>query len=139
MIDMSYYRCLLPRCDSNHIEFVAAAGYSGNLMKHCELHHDSVVDALGRLIEETPMAEAQFVCQQFVMGYRPPITTMDRLLRRDNSNIAAETLCLVWFLDANVAFSQFDNPLFKKLIELVGGRTVFPSSTTVVDVVLPLV
>jgi hypothetical protein len=46
-------------------------------------------------------------------------------------------LCLVWFLDANIAFSQFDNPLFRELIRSLNGRQ-FASSTTMVERVLPV-
>jgi hypothetical protein len=41
-------------------------------------------------------------------------------------------LALVWFLDGHIAFHQFDNPLFKKLIEMIGGAP-FPSSFTFVE------
>jgi hypothetical protein len=83
--------------------------------------------------------EKEVACDSFIKNLLPPGTTggIQRFLNRDNQNILAETLCLIWFLDACIAFAQFDNPLFRKLIELVQGRS-FPSSTTMVDMILPV-
>jgi hypothetical protein len=46
----------------------------------------------------------------------------------------------VWFLDALVAFSQFDNPLFVSFVESMRGEgRRLASSTTVVQSILPLI
>lgn len=137
LIDETYWRCLLPRT-GDHPEFVAVGtGNTGNLMKHCNEYHEPLIEALARLIKETPATEAQLACTQFILGQRAPVTGMERFLGRNNDRIASETLCLIWFLDANIAFSQFDNPLFKSLISLLSGK-VFPSSTTMVEGLLPM-
>lgn len=58
------------------------------------------------------------------------------MLGMDTDATSNEVLCLM-FLDANVSFAQFDNPLFHQLVRSLGGRQ-FPSSTTMVEKVLPV-
>jgi hypothetical protein len=62
---------------------------------------------------------------------------MRRFLARDNQDFSAEAAAVVWYLDAKIAFCQFDNPLFRSFADALGGRQL-PSSTTLVDAVIPV-
>lgn len=62
---------------------------------------------------------------------------MRRFLVRDNEDYSAEAAAVVWYLDAKIAFCQFDNPLFRSFAEALGARQL-PSSTTLVDTVIPV-
>lgn len=140
LIGAGCWRCLLPRLQSpSHHEFVRIGQNTGNLMQHCQQYHEPVLDGLERIIAETPKTEAKFACEQYIKNIPPPsgAGSLTRMLGKDSSQISNELLCLVWFLDANIAFAQFDNPLFHQLIRDLGGRQ-FPSSSTVVERVLPV-
>lgn len=137
LVDSGCFRCCLRGDGPDHPEFERIGLNTGNLMKHAAKHHQPMLDALATLISETPAAQAVVSCELLITNAPPPMGILDRFVSRDNKAIRSETLCLVWFLDANIAFSQFDNPLFRKLIEMLGGRA-FPSSTTMVESILPL-
>lgn len=141
LIDKTCWRCLLPRAlgGAVHHEFVRIGGSSGNLMQHCLQHHEEMVDALARLIEEKPKAEAKFECEQLIARTPPPasVASMKHFLGMNSDEVSNELLCLVWFLDANISFHQFDNPLFHQLIRALNGRQ-FASSFTMVEQVLPV-
>lgn len=132
-----YWRCLVPSADPGHNKWVLIGTHTGNLGKHAKVNHQPVMDALERLIRETPKEQASYVLSQYVNNLAPPKNKLTRFFGRDNDQIEVETLMLIWFLDANIAFAQFDNPLFHKLTLLLGGR-VYPSSTTMVESILPV-
>ncbi len=140
-IDDKCWRCLLPRYEGSgaHYEFVRIGSNTGNLMQHCTQHHQPVLDALARLIEETPKAEAKYACEQLIKNTPAPSgsASLGRFVGKDTSEVSNELLCLIWFLDANISFKQFDNPLFRQLINALGGRQ-FPSSHTQVEQLLPV-
>jgi hypothetical protein len=120
-IDATCWRCLVPRfgeAKTAHNEFVRAGVSTGNLMQHCVQHHPSLLEGLQRVIGETPKAEAKVACETYMHEFRPPAATLslDRMLGMDEGDASNELLCLVWFLDANIAFVQFDNPLFHELV-----------------------
>jgi hypothetical protein len=108
---------------------------------HGDKYHDSVVSALKKIVLETPKDDVVFAIQALIDSLTAPgaggRTTLDLLWNRDNMRLSAEALALVWFLDGHIAFHQFDNPLFKKLIETISG-TPLPSSFTFVETHLPI-
>ena len=108
-------------------------------MKHCVQHHKNTLDALARLIEENPKDEAKFACDEYIQNMQPPdgAASLVRFLGKGSKETSNELLVLAWFLDANISFNQFDNELFKQLIRDLNGRS-FPSSTTIVERVLPV-
>ncbi len=145
LIDMECYRCLLPRssnpknADQHHPVFLHVGKYSGNITTHCKQYHDAVLQALARIIEETPKEEAKYKCEQYIAQLAAPVAFggIDAWVKgASDGDVSNELLCLIWFLDANIAFVQFDNPFFRQLIKSLGGRT-FPSSTTMVEKWLP--
>jgi hypothetical protein len=140
LIGEGCFRCLLPRYHSaSHPEFVRIGQNTGNLMEHCSQYHEPVLEALERIIAETPKTEAKFACEQYIKNLPPPpgSVSLVRMLGKDTPEMSNELLCLVWFLDANIAFAQFDNPLFHQLVRDLDVRQ-FPSSTTMVERVLPI-
>jgi hypothetical protein len=145
LIDMACYRCLLPRssntknADQHHPQFLHVGKYSGNITTHCNQYHDAVLQALARIIEETPKEEAKYKCEQYIAQLAAPVAFggIDAWAKgASDGDVSNELLCLIWFLDANIAFVQFDNPFFRQLIKSLGKRT-FPSSTTMVEKWLP--
>ncbi len=142
LIDDSCWRCLLPRHHkemSSHPEFVSVGPNTGNLMAHCQQHHAAVLEGLERIIAETPKAEAKFACDEYIANLPPPPSAgpLRRMLGMNTDDVSNDLLCLIWFLDANISFVQFDNELFHQLALSLGGRQ-FPSSTTMVEKVLPV-
>jgi hypothetical protein len=141
-IDDKCWRCLLPRFQPEaHPEFVRVGTNTGNLTKHCTTYHQPILDALARVIEETPKADAKYACEQLIMNTPAPSgqASLDGFLKlnKNTAEVSNELLCLIWFLDANISFHQFDNPLFRQLIHDLGGRQ-FHSSFTQVERVLPV-
>jgi hypothetical protein len=140
LIDEKCWRCLLPRFQPDaHNEFVRIGSNTGNLTQHCETYHQPMLDALARLIEETPKAEAKHACEQLIKNTPAPPGqgSLNGFLGLDANEVSNELLCLIWFLDANISFHQFDNPLFRQLIRDLGGRQ-FHSSFTQVERLLPV-
>ncbi len=141
LIDDKCWRCQVTRSEGKdvHDEFLHIGSNTGNLMKHCVQHHKNTLDALARLIEENPKDEAKFACDEYIQNMQPPdgAAALARFLGKDSKETSNELLVLAWFLDANISFNQFDNELFKQLIRDLNGRS-FPSSTTMVERVLPV-
>jgi hypothetical protein len=140
LIDDSCWRCRLPRYQPTaHPEFVRIGASTGNLMTHCEQYHAPVLEGLQRIIAETPKVEAKFACEEYITNtpLPPAAGSLNRMLGMKPGEVSNELLCLVWFLDANIAFSQFDNPLFHELVRALRGRQ-FASSATQVEKVLPV-
>jgi hypothetical protein len=139
-IDEKCYKCLLPRPDNpQHPTFIHVGANTGNITAHCKTYHAPVLEALARIIEETPKDEAKYRCEQFIASLPAPVPggVANWLRGAGTDDVSNELLCLIWFLDANIAFAQFDNPLFHQLVRDLGVRQ-FPSSTTMVERVLPI-
>ena len=137
LVTANHWKCLVPFAGPDHQVYVLVGPNTGNIAKHVRQHHDPQLAAVRRLIEETPKEEAKFVIDQFVNSLKAPTGGLDRFFGRNNDEISVETMVLIWILDANIAFLQLDNPLFKKMMEKLGGRE-FPSSTTMVEAILPV-
>jgi hypothetical protein len=141
LIDDKCWRCHFTRSEGKdvHHEFSHIGSNTGNLMQHCEQHHEQTLEALARLIEEKPKDEAKFACEEYIQKMQPPdgAASLARFLGKGSKETSNELLVLAWFLDANIGFNQFDNELFKQLIRDLNGRS-FPSSTTMVERVLPV-
>jgi hypothetical protein len=138
-IDEKCYKCLLPRPDNpQHPTFIHVGANTGNITAHCKTYHAPVLEALARIIEETPKDEAKYRCEQFIASLPAPVPggVANWLRGAGTYDVSNELLCLIWFLDANIAFAQFDNPFFRQLIVSLAGRT-FPSSYTMVEKWLP--
>ncbi len=85
--------------------------------------------------------EASESVKNFVKGIGLPNGTLDRYLKRvekPNSKYLMETACFLWFLDAQIPFNQFDNPLFKQFL-LEANVADFPSKTTFTLSLLPAI
>ena len=141
LIDNECWRCHFTRSERGeaHDEFSHIGPNTGNLMQHCIRHHKKTLEGLERLIREKPKDEAKFACEQYIQNMQPPSgqPSLDRFFGKDPKEASNELLVLVWFLDANISFNQFDNELFKQLIRDLQGRS-FSSSTTMVEKVLPV-
>lgn len=137
-IQEGHFKCLVPSTAEGHPEWVLIGGNSGNFKKHGDHYHDTLVSALKKIVLETPKEEVVFAVQAHIDSLRlPGQRNLDSFLGRDNTRISDEALCLVWFLDGHISFRQFDNVLFKKLIENLSGKP-FPSSFTFVETLLPV-
>jgi hypothetical protein len=96
---------------------------TGALMKHAQHFHKPQLDALVRIVRETPVAGALAAITNFVSSAVPHNPIMDRLIHRNNQDFAAEAAALAWYIDARFALDQFENPLFKNFTEALGDRT----------------
>jgi hypothetical protein len=135
-----FYECMLFSSTSNtkHGRFVKVGENTGNLMKHCDRFHEGVLAGIERLVKETPPDEAADAITRWVSNIRPPIAPMSRFItRRPDAMLDAEVSALIWFLDAQIAFNQFDNPLFRDFVDRSGAK--FGSSDTIVESLLPMV
>jgi hypothetical protein len=62
LIDDECWKCLLPRFQAaSHPEFVRIGVNTGNLVRHWKQYHEPVLEALRRVIAETPKEEAKGV------------------------------------------------------------------------------
>lgn len=113
---------------------------TGNLKLHAEHYHDTTLIAVKKIIMETKKEDVAFAVQAHIDSLTLPQGngTLQKLWNWDNSCLSAEALALLWFLDAHVAFHQFDNPFFVRLIELLSGQRL-PSSFTFIETLLPVV
>ncbi len=114
----SYWECLLhAQTSSKHEQFHKIGKNSGNLMKHCEHVHSELLDGIERVIAETEASKAEAEVAEFVRKMRVPIGDLSRLFgRKDSADLSAECAVLIWFLDAQIAFNQLDNELFREFV-----------------------
>lgn len=142
-----HWECLLGG-DKFHQRFHKIGKEIGNLGKHCRKSHKEVWNGVVRLIEETPAESCVQVVQEFIATVTTrdgsssvPPRSLKALLKRDvSANISQECAALVWFLDAQIPFAQFDNPIFKEFLTAVAGSEnvqMLASSTTIVRSILP--
>jgi hypothetical protein len=109
-----------------------------------------VLEALKRVILENPKDEALEKCRQYLQQLPPPGGGMGGWVKRvtkvatDDANekqedLMAEACALLWFLDAEIAVDQFNNPLFHQYNRQLTGDAErrLASSTTVVESILP--
>lgn len=109
-------------------------------MKHCKKWHLPVLEALQRLVAETPGNEVSAACKDYVRELVPPPDgSLDGFVsRRDPMLADLEVSALLWFIDGLIPFAQFDNPLWKDLCRrLRSSSENLSSSTTVIHSVLP--
>ena len=70
-----------------------------------------------------------------------PGTLFQYFARKDKitpKQIAVELRVIIWFIDAQIAFNQLDNPLFRQVLRSAGVDQ--PSSrTTIINTFLPLI
>jgi hypothetical protein len=125
---------------------------TGNLGLHCKQYHSAVLDALARIIHETPKETAKAACEEYIATLGTPSAKtngaldkwLGRQARADQNadevadSISNELLCLAWFLDANIPFNQFNNPLFQALIHRLSGKS-FASSFKNAELWLPFI
>jgi hypothetical protein len=136
-IGPKHYQCLLGG-GSGHHEFIKVGANTGNLKKHCETHHEAQLATIERLVAETPKEETAVKVREFILNIKAPSMDLRRhLVRRDKSVETQEISCFVWFLDAQLPFAQFDNPLFKNFTMTMGFQ--FASAKTLVESLLPFV
>lgn len=141
-LTINHFRCVLHQKAGrkDHEEFLLAAGSEGNLSRHASAFHTEALEGMARVISEHPKEEAIDHIQRFLQGYTPKSSDIRRMLKRMEkapSQVEHETSMLLWFLDARIAFDQFDNPLFKQALKV--AELEMASSTTIVNSVLPFV
>lgn len=145
-----HFECLVPATDPAHRKFHLIGDNSGNFGKHAKKMHRPVIEALKRVILENPKEEALEKCRQFLTKLPPPSGGLGGWVTRvshvgtDDANdkqedLMSEACALLWFLDADIAFDQFNNPLFHQFIRQLTGDAErrLASSTTVVESILP--
>jgi hypothetical protein len=139
----SHYICRLHAhvAETSHPQFVLIGKDTGNIMKHCDRFHQRILEALERLIAEKDAKDATATIHEYLDGLKAPGRTLDALVSRrtDLASISLETACLIWFLDAQIAFDQFDNHLFRDIISRFAGNAKVSSSDTILRSVFPAV
>lgn len=128
---------------SNHPEFVKVCSNSGrntgNLRRHVDSHHAREVEAIVRMIEEYSMEEVEAKILAHLKGLVPPTGDLDGFVKRVSmkESLDKEIACLVFWLDAQIAFTQLDNPLFKQFVSMMNDSEL-PSSTTMMKLLTPI-
>lgn len=139
-LDETHRVCLLHNPQNlKHDRFVKVGKNTGNIMKHCERNHESILAALERLVAETSQKETEDAITQFLLKQSSATgKTLDRFWGRDvtHSVLSQEVSVLIWFLDAQIPFSQLDNKLFRTMLETFGPVDL-ASSSTIVQTILP--
>jgi hypothetical protein len=135
-----FFECVLWNtiASSGHKRFKKVGSNTGNLMKHCDAHHQPVLDGIYRLIEECSSKEVHEKIKEYVSGARAPSGRLDRFFnRKQNAQISQESLVLLFFLDANIPFTQIDNEYFRELMRSANIKVA--KSETIVESLLPAV
>ena len=89
------------------------------------------------MIAETEASKVEAEIAEFVRKMRVPIGDLSRLFgRKDGADLSAECAVLIWFLDAQIAFNQLDNELFREFVRTLKGSIA--SRSTVVASLLPV-
>jgi hypothetical protein len=140
VLTTKHYECQLHLSSLHaHPQFVLVGANTGNLKRHAKTHHSAVMDAIVRLVEEMPKDDAADVINQYIVDTQLPQPKMTRFFKQvsaDLGSVLVETRALLWFLDAQVAFVQFDNPLFKSFVQSFRSKEL-PSSSTMTAAILP--
>lgn len=135
----SHWECRMwsKTASSDHPRFISVGENTGNLKKHNEKYHEVLLESLARTVAETPASEAKDSITRYIEGVAPPIGALDKLFARKAGpqQIAQETACLIWFLDAQIPFSQLDSEYFKAFMGAMSSKV--SSSVTIVGSLLP--
>lgn len=141
-----HWECLLHSyggANAKHPRFFRVGENTGNLKKHTERFHEELLQGCARVVEEYPAAEAE---EQLVVHIRnmkvpePKCVTDFFAARRKKlklEDVRLETRALIWFLDGQIAFAQFDNEYFKEFMAQL--NVAMPSRSTLVSKVIPLI
>lgn len=148
-----HYECLVPARDNSHDQFLSVGSSTANLMRHMERHHDIELDALKQLVLHSPKDEIEIRCLALINEWKKPTTDPSTpkaaqkdirgfLARRaSKEQVSAEASAVMWFIDAQIPFAQFDNDLFKRFCLSMGQiqntQPLLASSKTMVDSILP--
>lgn len=139
-LDETHRVCLLHNPQNpKHDRFVKVGKNTGNIRKHCERNHATTLAALERLVGETPQKETEDAITQFLLKQSSATgKTLNRFWGRDitTTALSQEVSVLIWFLDAQIPFSQLDNHLFRKMLQTFGPVDL-ASSSTIVETILP--
>ena len=137
-----HWECMLwaGTSSTKHPRFVSVGPNTGNLLRHCTSHHKELLEGLERLVAETPMAEARVAIPEYVRNQRAPKGSLSRLWGRMGgvTQLGQEATALLWFLHSQIAFTNFDSPLFKAFLRSAHVDN-FASSTTIVTSLLPAI
>lgn len=139
----SSWECSLWSSTANrkHPRFVEADYNStGNLMRHMTTWHAELLDGMKRLVAEIPKNEAKVAIPKFIAKQALPQGNLSRLFRRraGPEQMDRETRALLWFLDGQIPFDNFDNPFFRAFLRSMQiGQSDFGSATTIVASLLP--
>jgi hypothetical protein len=140
-LSTDHFECLVPSGESKHVRFHLVKQNTANVSKHAKNCHDTTLEALARIIKETPAVEALQACVEYISALA--VQEESDLFRfwniQDGERISKETCALIWFIDAFVPFSQFDNPLFKQFCEKMSGSIdgALSSTTTIMETMMP--
>ena len=96
-----------------------------------------MLEDLKRIVAELPAGEAKDSIRRHIAGIKPPAASMHKFLHRRATvdDLSIEVLCLIWFLDGQIPFDQFDNEYFRAL--MLKLKVDVASSVTIVQSLLP--
>ncbi len=140
-LSVDHFECLCPSGDAKHLIFHLVKKNTGNVSKHAKEAHETVLEALARIIEETSAEEALQACKEYVQALS--VGGGDELFRfwniQDGDRITKETCALIWYIDGFIPFAQFDNPLFKQFCAHMSGgiEGTLSGTKTIMETVLP--
>ena len=111
-------------------------------MRHCNTHHAHILDGLERLISELPKGEAEARIPEYISRQRAPVGTLQHLWGRQagTEQLNRECRLLLWFLDAQIPFTNIDHSLFRAFLRSVDVQpSEFGSASTIVSSLLPAI
>jgi hypothetical protein len=76
-----HFKCLLGGGKDGHEDYVAVGDNTGNISKHAKKHHQITIDAIVRIIKETPAADTAAVVQKFVSGIVPETSNLTKYFK----------------------------------------------------------
>ena len=122
---------------------LANAMHRTNLDSHVAHQHPKFLERLQEHIQTLAPADVLRGVKNFIADSTGPPTGPGTLFqyfaRKDKitpKQIAVELRVIIWFIDAQIAFNQLDNPLFRQVLRSAGVDQ--PSSrTTIINTFLP--
>jgi hypothetical protein len=134
-INLNHYYCTLHTYIANnkHPQFISIGPNTGNLMKHVEQYHAELITGIKSALKTTKKEVAIDQIQEYIAKQKIPSSQLTKYFSRNQKfDLQMECKYLIWFLDANIPFNQFDNPLFQDVclasnVKLGGSKTIIDS------------
>ena len=144
-LSTEHWECRVFSTSPDHKRFILVGKNTGNLQKHAQKDHEVHCDAIKRLIHDNPAQSALLMIEAYVASLSPEHltgqTSLDRFFGRLlQSNISAECAAVMWFIDAQIPWNQFNNPLFYQFCRTLSSDQVshLAGTTTIVETILPI-